>query len=74
MDLKDVIKVVEGHAEDLSDIANRVCSIEINRGMVEIQIQNLIKSVDQLIDILKLAFFGALGVGMGFIIWYVQRL
>jgi hypothetical protein len=74
MDLKDVIKVVEGHAEDISDIASRVCSIEINRGMVEIQIQNLIKSVDQLIDILKLTFFGALGVGFGFIIWYVQGL
>lgn len=67
MDLKDVIKVAEDHEVRLS-------SIEVNRGMVEVQIQNLIKSVDQLTDSIKLMLFGALGIGIGFIIWYVQKI
>lgn len=73
MDLKDLTKVVEGHADDLADHNLRLCNMEVNRGMVEVQIQNLIKSVDQLTDSIKLMLFGALGVGIGFIIWYIQK-
>ena len=74
MDLKDVIRVVEEHAEDIADHNNRICNIEISKGVVEVQIQNLIKSVDRLIDTIKLMLFGALGFSIGFIIWYVQHI
>ena len=74
MDLNDLENVIERHGEDIINHNNRICNIEINNGMVNVQIQNLIKSVDQLIASIKLVFFGALGVGFGFMVWYLQKL
>jgi hypothetical protein len=74
MDLKDVIKVVEGHAEDISNINCKVANMEVNHARIDVQLQNLITTMDKLADSIKLVFFGALGITAGFVIWYIQQL
>jgi hypothetical protein len=73
VDLKDVIKAIEEQADDIANHNSRICNIEVNKGMVEVQIQNLIKSMDSLTASIKLMLFGALGTTIGFLIWYIQN-
>lgn len=74
MDLKDLTKVVDEHTGDISNLVNRVGNIEIINARTDVQMQNLIKSLDSLTGSIKLMLFGALGVTIGFMVWYVQKL
>lgn len=65
MDLKDVIKAVTEHEI-------RLGNIEVMSARVENQIENLVKSLDNLTASIKLMLFGALGLTVGFVIWYIQ--
>jgi hypothetical protein len=74
MDLRDVIRVVEEHADDLMNHNNRICNIEVSNARVDTQIENLIKSLDGLTASIKLVLIGTLGACVGFIIWYIQQI
>jgi hypothetical protein len=74
VDLKDLTKVVDEHTDNISSLVSRVGNIEVINARTDVQMQNLIKSLDSLTGSIKLMLFGALGTTIGFMIWYVQKL
>lgn len=67
-------KQVDSNTEQLDNHGKRINRLEQHRSKVEVQIEILIKKIDDLISILKWFFFGLIASGGGFIIWYIKEL
>lgn len=71
---------VEGIKEDVAELKGdrdkheiRITNLEVSNSSVLSDIKNLIKSVDNLISMLKWGFAAAFTTLLGFFIWFIQN-
>lgn len=71
---------VEGIKEDVVELKGdrdkheiRITNLEVSNSSVLADIKNLIKSVDNLISMLKWGFATAFTTLLGFFIWFIQN-
>lgn len=58
---------------DIKDHETRIRNLEINESTIIANMQNLTESVNELVWWLKAIVLGTCSVGIGFIIWYIQK-
>lgn len=58
----------------LNDHGKRITKLEISDATILQKIENLTKSIQELVSWLKIGILGVAGAGAGFIIWYIQSL
>ena len=59
--------------EKLDNHEGRLQDLEKNEREIFVKIENLTKSVDELVSWLKAIVIGTCASGIGFIIWYIQK-
>ena len=74
MDNESIIDLVKCNTANIAILDAKVDAIEISNARVDVQIQNLIGSVEKLASSVRLVFFGALSLTASFFVWYVQKL
>lgn len=65
MDERDMKEKIENHEK-------RIGSLEVSHARLDVQIQTLVSSMNALTGTIKTAMYGAIGLGIGFIIWFIQ--
>ena len=60
--------------ETIKEHESRIRNLEISGSKILERIDNLIKSVDSLINIMKVTVVGGASIFLGFFIWYIQNI
>lgn len=61
------------HDKRLNNHAERIDNLEQHRSRIEVQIENLMKKIDDLIGVLKWFLLGLLGSAGSFIVWWIKE-
>lgn len=58
----------------LDDHGKRIRTLEVSDAKMLQRIESLTKSIEELVSWLKVAVIGICGLGVGFILWYIQNI
>jgi len=71
-----MVLACERHEEIIDRLDNhgkRIGLLEVSDAEIKADLKNLIKQVERLISTINKLTFALLGIGIGFIIWFIQN-